>query len=199
MMIDRSGHLACRRCAPATSRPLRSRPTTRLAGAPDIPTVDEAGLPGFHVSLWHGAVGCRRARRRTSSPGSMPRWSRRLADPAVRAKLRRSRPGHLAARTADAGGARRPAQGRDREMVADHQGGRHQGASSRLAHRRLVQLPRSGGIKNEIRRSRFWQLRRCAALPFLSCAAHARKPIRRGRCASFVGFPPAAPPTSLRA
>jgi tripartite-type tricarboxylate transporter receptor subunit TctC len=27
---------------------------TRLASAPDIPTTDEAGLPGFHVSIWHG-------------------------------------------------------------------------------------------------------------------------------------------------
>jgi tripartite-type tricarboxylate transporter receptor subunit TctC len=27
---------------------------TRLASAPDIPTVDEAGLPGFYASLWHG-------------------------------------------------------------------------------------------------------------------------------------------------
>ena len=27
---------------------------TRLAAAPDIPTVDEAGLPGFYVSVWHG-------------------------------------------------------------------------------------------------------------------------------------------------
>jgi tripartite-type tricarboxylate transporter receptor subunit TctC len=26
---------------------------TRLASAPDIPTVDEAGLPGFYVSVWH--------------------------------------------------------------------------------------------------------------------------------------------------
>jgi tripartite-type tricarboxylate transporter receptor subunit TctC len=26
----------------------------RLASAPDIPTVDEAGLPGFHVSIWQG-------------------------------------------------------------------------------------------------------------------------------------------------
>ena len=26
---------------------------TRLAVAPEIPTVDEAGLPGFHVSHWH--------------------------------------------------------------------------------------------------------------------------------------------------
>ena len=30
-----------------------SNPKTRLAVAPDIPTVDDAGLPGFHLSLWH--------------------------------------------------------------------------------------------------------------------------------------------------
>ena len=27
---------------------------TRLAAAPDVPTVDEAGLPGFYFSRWHG-------------------------------------------------------------------------------------------------------------------------------------------------
>jgi tripartite-type tricarboxylate transporter receptor subunit TctC len=27
---------------------------TRLATAPDIPTVDEAGLPGLYISYWHG-------------------------------------------------------------------------------------------------------------------------------------------------
>jgi tripartite-type tricarboxylate transporter receptor subunit TctC len=27
---------------------------TRLFSAPDIPTVDEAGLPAFHAALWHG-------------------------------------------------------------------------------------------------------------------------------------------------
>ena len=27
---------------------------TRLTVAPDIPTVDEAGLPGFYMSVWHG-------------------------------------------------------------------------------------------------------------------------------------------------
>jgi len=26
---------------------------TRLAAAPDIPTVDEAGMPGLHISIWH--------------------------------------------------------------------------------------------------------------------------------------------------
>jgi tripartite-type tricarboxylate transporter receptor subunit TctC len=27
---------------------------SRLAAAPDVPTVDEAGLPGFYVTSWHG-------------------------------------------------------------------------------------------------------------------------------------------------
>jgi tripartite-type tricarboxylate transporter receptor subunit TctC len=27
---------------------------SRLALAPDVPTVDEAGLPGFHMAAWHG-------------------------------------------------------------------------------------------------------------------------------------------------
>ena len=27
---------------------------TRLAAAPDIPTVDEAGVPGLHLAVWHG-------------------------------------------------------------------------------------------------------------------------------------------------
>ena len=48
----------------------------RLAVAPEIPTVDEAGLPGFYMSVWHG-IWARRVRRRMSSPGSMPRWSTR--------------------------------------------------------------------------------------------------------------------------
>src|SRR5262249_60490374 len=27
---------------------------TRLEAQPDIPTVDEAGLPGFYMAVWHG-------------------------------------------------------------------------------------------------------------------------------------------------
>jgi tripartite-type tricarboxylate transporter receptor subunit TctC len=27
---------------------------TRMANAPDVPTTDEAGLPGFYLSYWHG-------------------------------------------------------------------------------------------------------------------------------------------------
>jgi tripartite-type tricarboxylate transporter receptor subunit TctC len=26
----------------------------RMAAAPDMPTTDEAGLPGFHATIWHG-------------------------------------------------------------------------------------------------------------------------------------------------
>jgi tripartite-type tricarboxylate transporter receptor subunit TctC len=31
--------------------------STRLASAPEIPTVDEAGLPGFYMSTWYGFFG----------------------------------------------------------------------------------------------------------------------------------------------
>src|SRR5215471_8435993 len=31
--------------------------SVRLASAPDIPTVDEAGLPGFYMSTWYGLFG----------------------------------------------------------------------------------------------------------------------------------------------
>jgi tripartite-type tricarboxylate transporter receptor subunit TctC len=58
----------------------------RLPAAPDIPTVDEAGLPGFYVSYWHGLW----------APRSTPKdivvklnaaLSDALADPAVRQRL----------------------------------------------------------------------------------------------------------------
>jgi tripartite-type tricarboxylate transporter receptor subunit TctC len=60
--------------------------TKRSSAAPDIPTVDEAGLPGFHVSLWsalwmpkgtpHDVIEKLNAAAKTA-----------LADPAVRKRL----------------------------------------------------------------------------------------------------------------
>jgi tripartite-type tricarboxylate transporter receptor subunit TctC len=59
---------------------------TRLAAAPEIPTVDEAGLPGFHISNWRGLW----------APKGTPKdviaklndaVVRALADPAVRKRL----------------------------------------------------------------------------------------------------------------
>jgi tripartite-type tricarboxylate transporter receptor subunit TctC len=58
----------------------------RLSVAPDIPTVDEAGMPGFRASLWHGLW----------APKATPRGiiaklnsavMDALADPGVRARL----------------------------------------------------------------------------------------------------------------
>ena len=60
---------------------------TRLASAPDIPTVDEAG----HAGILHRGLarrcGCRRARRRISSRKLNAAVREALADPAVRKRL----------------------------------------------------------------------------------------------------------------
>jgi tripartite-type tricarboxylate transporter receptor subunit TctC len=38
-------------------RPFAVTAAARVASAPDIPTVDEAGLPGFHMSTWYALFG----------------------------------------------------------------------------------------------------------------------------------------------
>ena len=43
----------CRKFAAARSKATRLRRVSRAAVASDIPTVDEAGLPGLHISPWH--------------------------------------------------------------------------------------------------------------------------------------------------
>ena len=98
----------------------------RWWAAPDVPTIDEAGVPGIYGSFWHGLW----------VPKGTPKEIiarlhaavvEALADPIIGETVQGRRPGNLAARAADAGGARRPAEGRDRAVVADHQGGEHQG------------------------------------------------------------------------
>ena len=103
---------------------------TRLPSAPDVPTVDEAGLLGYHVALWHGLW----MPQGTPKP-IIAKLNAAVTDALGRAghadQARRARAGDLSARSADAGGARRPAKIRDREMVADHQGRQHQGGIAR--------------------------------------------------------------------
>ena len=58
----------------------------RLASAPELPTVDEAGLPGYHVALWHGLW----LPRGTPKPVLDKLHAaavEALADPAVRSRL----------------------------------------------------------------------------------------------------------------
>jgi tripartite-type tricarboxylate transporter receptor subunit TctC len=58
----------------------------RLPSAPDVPTVDDAGLPGYHVALWHGLWMPRGTPKAIMAQLSAAVVGA-LADPAVRAKL----------------------------------------------------------------------------------------------------------------
>jgi tripartite-type tricarboxylate transporter receptor subunit TctC len=57
-----------------------------LTAAPDIPTVDDAGLPGFHISVWH-AIWTPRGTPKEIIAKLNAAAVESLADPTVRAKL----------------------------------------------------------------------------------------------------------------
>jgi len=58
----------------------------RIAAAPDIPTVDEAGMPGLYVSGWFGFWAPARTPRDVIAKLNNAA-TQALADPAVRARL----------------------------------------------------------------------------------------------------------------
>ena len=58
-------------------RPFAVTAAARVPSAPDIPTVDEAGLPGFHMSTWYALFG----------PKGLPRDTVVKLETAVRAAL----------------------------------------------------------------------------------------------------------------
>jgi tripartite-type tricarboxylate transporter receptor subunit TctC len=58
----------------------------RLSSAPDIPTVDEAGLPGFYVSVWNGLWVPKRTPQNIIAKLNAA-VVEALADPGVRARL----------------------------------------------------------------------------------------------------------------
>ncbi|MCC6775685.1 MAG: tripartite tricarboxylate transporter substrate binding protein BugD [Hyphomicrobiales bacterium] len=59
---------------------------TRLPAAPDIPSADEAGLPGFHVSTWNALFAPKATPRAVIDKLNAAAVSA-LADPAVRTRL----------------------------------------------------------------------------------------------------------------
>jgi tripartite-type tricarboxylate transporter receptor subunit TctC len=59
---------------------------TRLALAPEIPSVDEAGLPGFHISLWN-AIWAPKGTPKEIIAKLNAAIVQTLADPKVRAQL----------------------------------------------------------------------------------------------------------------
>ena len=100
----------------------------RSASMPDIPTSDETGVPGLYMSGWFGFFAPK------GTPKDVDRQAQRRDDAGARrsgreGEVHRARPRRRLARAADAGRARRIPEGRDREVVADHQGRQHQAAS----------------------------------------------------------------------
>src|SRR5262249_54715564 len=63
---------------------------------------------------------------------------------------RRTGHGGSAARAADAGSVAPPSRRRDREMVADHQGGGHQGGVTRPAHPMLSSSSGALGVAGDV-------------------------------------------------
>ena len=59
---------------------------TRLAAAPGIPTVDEAGLPGFYAALWYGLWAPARTAQDVIAKLNAAAMEA-LAEPAVRRRL----------------------------------------------------------------------------------------------------------------
>ena len=115
----------------------------RVESASDIPTVDEAGLPGFHMTLWSGLwvpKDTPKGRRRKAE-----RRDHRCAERSGRAQAaRKPRPADAAKGQAHARRARRLAEGRNRKMVADDQGRQRQGglaAQASSVTRTAVQRP----------------------------------------------------------
>jgi tripartite-type tricarboxylate transporter receptor subunit TctC len=60
--------------------------STRLASAPDIPTVDEVGFPGFHISVWGGLFAPKGTPSDVITKLNAAAVDA-LADPSVRARL----------------------------------------------------------------------------------------------------------------
>jgi len=60
--------------------------SARLPAAPELPTVDEAGLPGYHVALWHG-LWMPKGTPKPIADKLHAAVVEALADPAVRTRL----------------------------------------------------------------------------------------------------------------
>ena len=95
----------------------------RIPSLPNVPTMDEAGLKGFEVSVWHGLYapkGTPKAAIDKLTKCASGRFERRDSKTAFRRLGRR----HRCREPRDAGSATQTSQGRDRQVGADHQEGR---------------------------------------------------------------------------
>ncbi len=105
---------------------------SRIKVAPEIPTTDEAGLPGFYFSFWH-AFWVPKGTPKEIVTRLNQALVKALADPDTRERLTKIAQDIFPPEQLTPAGARRLSQGRNRQMVADHQGSRNQAAMIALA------------------------------------------------------------------
>lgn len=117
--------------------------------APDVPTVEDGGVTGVEFPFWH-ALWAPKGTPKDVVARLNAAVVESLADPVVR-QPERCRSRNPAARAADAGGARRLPQGRDRQMGADHQGGQHQAAVIKRFRKTISWTRAAHGVQEHIR------------------------------------------------
>jgi hypothetical protein len=93
---------------------------TRVPTLPNLPTLDESALKDLQVGVWHGVYAPKGTPNAAVDKLSAA-IQESLKEPALRERMapRRDR---LHARTGHTGRADRAPEGRDRPLVADHQG-----------------------------------------------------------------------------
>ena len=108
----------------------------RSASMPDIPTSDETGVPGFYMSGWFGFWAPKGTPKDIVAKlnGAMMQV---LADPTTKAKFAELGLDVAPKEQQTPGGARQIPAGRDRQVVADHQGRQPQG---RVTHEETARL-----------------------------------------------------------
>ena len=106
----------------------------RSASMPDIPTSDETGVPGLYMSGWFGFFAPKGTPKDVIAKlnGAMMQV---LADPAVKAKFAELGLDVASKEQQTPEGLAAFQQGRDRQVVADHQGRQHQGRVTRMKGR----------------------------------------------------------------
>ena len=92
---------------------------TRIVSAPEIPTVDEAGLPGLYIAVWHG-LWVPKGTPADAIAKILTATRDALSDLAVQHRFMELGQEDSRARPADARGASRLPHSRDQKVVADH-------------------------------------------------------------------------------
>ena len=111
----------------------------RVESASDIPTVDEAGLPGFHMTLWSGLWVPKDTPKDIVAKLNAAAVDA-LNDPSVRKQLENLGLQMPPKDKLDAGSARCLAEGRNREMVANDQGRQREGGLNVVSARSLIRV-----------------------------------------------------------